>query len=341
MPHVIYKPRKFAPSTRLIIDRINAIVKEYSDAGYSLTGRQLYYRFIAKDWFPDTWINKTYNAKNGLSPNTKNTEYNYKKLLGILADARLAGYVDWHSVEDRTRNREAGLHFENPAERLKTAVSNYALDKWVGQKYRPEVWVEKDALEDVVAVACRKLDVPYFSCRGYTSLTALWDNAMVLRDFAREGITPVILHLGDFDPSGLDMSRNIEEQVQMFMNGGWEMHDGEAVRSDEGLGESLIFVRLGLNMDQIEQYNPPPNPAKKTDSRFKKFQAEHGDESWELDAMDPEVIAGLIDAGVREYLDVKAWNARWKAEQTDRKLLSKCATCWNDVADFLKTGGQA
>jgi hypothetical protein len=115
------------------------------------------------------------------------------------------------------------------------------------------------------------------------------------------------------------MTRDIEERLRMFA----EL-------------EVIEVRRLALNFDQIEQYNPPPNPAKITDSRAREYIRRHGRESWELDALDPNVIEGLIEAELQKLVDPAAWrNARARQDQA-REQLGKVAESWQSIVDRLK-----
>jgi len=175
-------------------------------------------------------------------------------------------------------------------------------------------------MEGVVKVVCDRLDIPFVSCRGYTSATSMWQNAQMLKEFSQEGLTPVILHLGDHDPSGIDMSRDIEERVRLYM-------DGE--------GDSLVFTRIALNMDQVKKYKPPENPAKVTDSRYDDYVTNYGESSWELDALSPAVIDDLIMEEIGQYLDSDRYEDLLRREKTEKALLNKCSDRWPAVAKML------
>jgi hypothetical protein len=174
-------------------------------------------------------------------------------------------------------------------------------------------WVEKDALVEVVGMACSPLDVPYFACRGYTSQSAMWEAAMRIQDkIDKDGISPVIVHLGDHDPSGVDMSRDIEERLTMF-------------------GTPPIFRRIALNMDQINQYNPPPNPTKLTDSRSGGYLREFGEDCWELDSLDPEVIVNLITEEINKWVDSDLKAMVIAQEQEYLEVLDKISKNWETL----------
>lgn len=147
---ICYQNKNFSQSSLSVIRQANAIIEDYESQGYDLTLRQLYYRFVSK----------------GLIPN-KDTEY--KKLGSIINDARLAGLIDWNRITDRTRNLRQNSHWDSPQSIVETCSRQFQFDKWKDQKEYVEVWVEKDALVGILEQACEPLDVPYFSCRGYTS----------------------------------------------------------------------------------------------------------------------------------------------------------------------------
>ncbi len=159
--------------------------------------------------------------------------------------------------------------------------------------------VEKDALVGVIEAACERWRIPFFSCRGYTSQSELHAAGKRLaRRAAVRDQDPLVLHLGDHDPSGIDMTRDITERVSMFARRGVEVR------------------RLALSMAQVEELSPPPNPAKITDSRARRYIQEYGDESWELDALTPNYIADLIAAEVEDELDADEWAEALQTEET-------------------------
>lgn len=290
---ICYKETKFRAESLRLIERVNGIIAEYQDKGYSLTLRQVYYQLVARDVI-------------------QNNERSYKNLGNLISDARMAGLIDWSAIEDRTRNIRGNTHWDNPAQIIRATIHSLRYDKWEGQDYYVEVWVEKDALVGVVGQTCATLDVNYFSCRGYVSQSEMWAAAQRLLDKSRHS-QPVILHLGDHDPSGIDMSRDIVDRLDLF-------------------GVSPIFKRIALNMDQIEEYGPPPNPTKITDSRATGYIDKFGYECWELDALQPEVIDKLIRKHVYEYRDIDAVEEVVRREEADRAVLRAVSRNWTEIA---------
>jgi hypothetical protein len=225
--------------------------------------------------------------------------------------------IDWDAITDRTRNLRSLSHWDTPGDIIHSAAKSYHIDRWKNQDYRIEVWIEKDALVGVIEGVCQELDIPYFSCRGYTSQSEMWGAAQRLLHYIRNNQTPLVLHLGDHDPSGEDMTRDIIDRLKMFTESNFDLE------------------RLALNMDQVEMYNPPPNPAKITDSRATAYIAEYGDESWELDALEPTVIADLIRDAVGQVIDQDAWDDASTKESRGRDLLDLAAAKWSSVEKNL------
>lgn len=289
----------FRQPSREIIAQANTIITSYQARGFTLTLRQLYYQFVSRDLIAN-----------------KQTEY--KRLGKIINDGRLAGLIDWSAIEDRTRNLKKSPAWESPESIIDAVASQYKEDLWLTQPNYVEVWIEKDALIGVIEPICETRRLPYFACRGYASQSELYDAGRRLASRARQGKDIIILHLGDHDPSGLDMTRDIQGRLSKFA------------------GSSSVEVRrLALNMNQIEQYDPPPNPAKDTDARFEGYRVEFGDESWELDALDPDVIADLIDVEVEEIVDLPAWNDASDEERTNRRGLELVSRRWDAVMEFV------
>jgi hypothetical protein len=334
---ICYVSRDFSEASERTIDLANKILAEYARQGYDLTLRQLYYQFVAR----------------GLIAN-KDTEY--KKLGSVINDARLAGRIDWDHITDRTRNLRSNPHWETPESIIESCAAQFQHDKWKTQRNYVEVWVEKDALVGVLQVACQPLDVPYFSCRGYTSQSEMWAASQRLLKQARAGKQITIIHLGDHDPSGVDMSRDIEDRIKLFL----EHHlmrdhiKKDKVANDIREGETIedwisrtgykaaheIFTlnRIALNMAQVREYDPPPNPAKITDSRATGYIAEHGGESWELDALEPAVLTALIQNEVFALRDIDEWELAVEREDEAKEQLKKCAERWDEVVTLVTEG---
>lgn len=289
----------FRPAGLKVVEQANTIIASYRAQGLTLTVRQLYYRFVAA----------------GL---IENTQRSYKNLASIIDLGRKRGKIDWSAIEDRTRNVERPAAWDSVESIVEAIAAQYKEDPWAEQDYKVEVWVEKEALVGVVEQACRDLRVPFLACRGYLSQSEAYGAGKRFQKAKLDGYKPVIFHLGDHDPSGIDMTRDNAKRVREFSGG------------------SVEVIRLGLNMEQVEQYGPPPNPAKETDSRFEGYRDEYGDESWELDALEPAVLIDLIQTAVRGRIDFAKWDAHMEKEQEKRDALADAADNWSGVERYLR-----
>lgn len=300
MPMIKYKDINFRQSSLKLIELVNQVIDEYSAQGYELTLRQAYYQLVARGYIP-------------------NNERSYKNIGNLINDGRLAGLIDWHSITDRTRNLRARSHWYKPGDVIASARYSYLLNKWEGQPNYVEVWVEKDALVDIVGQACNPIDTPYFSCRGYTSQSEMWAAAQrfIQQDYRENRI---IIHLGDHDPSGIDMTRDIQERLDMF-------------------GADVYVKRVALTMDQVQTYNPPPNPAKITDSRCGRYIDQYGVESWELDALEPQMLIKLITDEVTAYRDETIYREICLKERKEKEELRMLENNYDRVIVFLESEG--
>lgn len=297
MPKFQYVNIKFQSKSLDLIELVNSVIDEYAAQGYELTLRQVYYQLVARGYIP-------------------NNERSYKNLGNLINDGRLAGLIDWYAIVDRTRNIKRNVHWEDPQSVIESAKYSYMLDRWQHQPNYVEVWVEKDALIGIVSQICRKLDVPHFSCRGYTSQSEMWAAAQrFINQDHRESRT--IIHLGDHDPSGIDMTRDIRERLALF-------------------GADVDVKRVALTMEQIERFSPPPNPTKLTDARASGYISEYGHECWELDALEPKIITSLIRNEVTALMDSDLFEEVERKEQTDKLNIQLVCDNYDDVIRNLR-----
>ena len=297
MPKFQYVNIKFQSKSLDLIELVNSVIDEYAAQGYELTLRQVYYQLVARGYIP-------------------NNERSYKNLGNLINDGRLAGLIDWYAIVDRTRNIKRNAHWEDPQSVIESAKYTYMLDRWQHQPNYVEVWVEKDALIGIVSQICRKLDVPHFSCRGYTSQSEMWAAAQrFINQDHRESRT--IIHLGDHDPSGIDMTRDIRERLALF-------------------GADVDVKRVALTMEQIERFSPPPNPTKLTDARASGYISEYGHECWELDALEPKIITSLIRNEVTALMDSDLFEEVERKEQTDKSNIQLVCDNYDDVIRNLR-----
>lgn len=278
-----YVNRKFRRDTLVTIAQANEIIALYQAQGLRLTLRQLYYQFVTRNWL-------------------RNTERSYKNLGNAISDGRLAGLIDWDAIEDRVRTPRVPQQFNNLSDLVSVALRAYRLPRWEGQENYVELWVEKDALAGVLEPIARQFHVTLMVNRGYSSSSAMHESAE--RFLEHEDSTCHLIYLGDHDPSGEDMVRDVRDRLTLF-------------------GVNLRVSKLALTMDQVEEYDPPPNPTKLSDSRAAAYVDKHGDSSWEVDALPPEVLQRLIVERLSELVDQDLMNTVIAREEKDKATLRK------------------
>ena len=353
MPRTAYESWKPAlPAARTVL-KVIEICEEYAADGHSMTLRQVYYQMVARGHIP-------------------NNQRSYKNLGNLISRARLAGLLDWDHIVDRTRSLRTLSRWSSPSHAIKSIANQYHIDLHIDQPTRIEIWVEKEALAAVIQRTAERYDIPFFACKGYVSQSEMHSAAQRLRRHINAGQRTVILHLGDHDPSGIDMSRDIDDRLSDFLHTDLaDEHDlwnstpaapaaaaatgapaaasaagapaaasaGTCTRADIGRwftrthdrigspgaggnrGIPLEVRRIALTMQQIDLYDPPPNPAKLTDSRSQEYVRNYGDESWELDALDPRTLDDLITTHVDELLDPDIFQAAQERKAIQRDTL--------------------
>lgn len=289
----LYKAKNFADNTLHTINEANAIIEEYVADGLNLTLRQLYYQFVARKVI--MFDGKPF----------ANEQRNYDKLGRIISDARLAGLIDWDAIVDRTRQLESNSHWSSVRSMLRSAAAWYKRDLWRTQPVRLEVWIEKQALTGIIERPCMELDVPYFACRGYVSQSEQRVAGLrALSNYEHYGQQTIILHLGDHDPSGMDMTRDNNDRLAMFAS-----------------YNAVDVKRIALNMDQILKHKSPPNPTKVTDSRAPAYIEQFGYDSWELDALDPRILDKLVRKHINHYVDDDLMSEAIEQQEEERQVL--------------------
>lgn len=290
-----WKPRGEAAT---LVQTIDTICRDYASQGYELTVRQLYYQLVSRAIIT-------------------NDARSYKRIVSVTDSARLAGLLDWSYIVDRTRNAYGTDGMDTtPEDAIRSTAGEYALPLWNLQPNHVEVWVEKEALAGIVQQAASGVQCVYFACRGYVSQSEMYAAGRRFRSYGQRGKQNYVIHLGDHDPSGIDMTRDIEDRLTMFAGA----HAPE-VR------------RIALNMDQVEQYGPPPNFAKTTDARYEGYATEFGTDSWELDALDPATLSALISDEVLSLRDEVLWQEAEAEQYRDRVQLQTIADNFDEIVD--------
>jgi len=289
---------KFNKASLALIETANGILNEYRSMGYRLSLRQLYYQLVARDYIA-------------------NSIKSYKRIGNLVSDARLAGLLDWGMIEDRNRETVIPTAWKSPAQIVRAAAQQFRVDRWQGQPCHVEVMVEKDALSGILEPVCRELHVRFTANKGYSSSSAMYEaGKRIAEAIFRQDRKVHVFYLGDHDPSGIDMTRDIRERLALF---------SESIK--------IETHRLALNYDQVEQWTPPENPAKETDSRYRAYADEFGESSWELDAVEPRTLADLVREGIEDLIDRDRWNDVMQEEKRMRDELESFADEYENRED--------
>jgi hypothetical protein len=231
------------------------------------------------------------------------TEAAYKNtIVRLLTDMRIEGSLPFNWIADSTRWMRKPRTFSSAEAAIKRTAEAYRRSVWDNQGVYVEVWLEKDALAGVLLDVTEPWDVPLMVTRGYPSLSYLYE--------ASETITyqekPTHLYyFGDYDPSGIDISRNVEVRLREFAP------DAE-----------IHFERVAVNPEQVQRLNLPTRPTKKSDSRSKGFEGE----SVEVDAIPPGVLRTMAEGCIQQHVDQHQLEVMQVAEKSERQWLQMIAS---------------
>ncbi len=266
------------PSYEQIVEEALEIFKQYDSA---LTLRQLYYRLVSKR----------------LIPNTINS---YKRLSRIMVKAREQRDVPVNCLEDRSRRilgrgdtgyASAEEFLRRRIAGLRESYKEFTMPMWDDQPNYVLVSLEKDALSRLMSDIANQYSVRTFPTRGYPSFTYVNRMATYIRKRLK-GKPTVVLYFGDFDPSGIDIERDLAERLKKYDAGDFKV------------------IRIALTKDQIQQYDLPPMPVKRSDARSESFLESYGDLSVELDALDPNTLKLMVAQSIAANINLDLWRKK-------------------------------
>jgi len=246
----------------------------------SVTLRQLFYQLVSRNSIPKT-------------------EAGYKKTMRQLRSMRREKFIPYPWVADNTRWVRRPASYTDLKSFLDEQARVYRKSVWNTQNNFIEIWCEKDALAGVISDVTYSWDVPLYVTRGYSSDTLAY-NAV---NHYQDGSKPVkIYYFGDWDPSGKDISRDLEDKIQYFA---------------DDLGVKAQFERCAVLPEQIQEWNLPTRPTKKTDSRSKNFTGN----SVELDAIPPKKLQEIIEGIIVNNIDSEIYKRTVEIEKVERENL--------------------
>ncbi|MEX2644477.1 MAG: hypothetical protein WD270_13560 [Acetobacterales bacterium] len=224
-------------------------------------------------------------------------ESGYRKVQTDLTLMRRDGTLPYGWLADSTRWRSKPDSFNSAKQAVVETARYYRKALWSDLDTYVEIWLEKDALAGVVYPVTALYDVPLMVARGYASLSFLHSAAEEIRSLRRR---TYIYHLGDYDPSGVNAAEKIEETLK------------EMAPDDD-----ITFERIAVTPEQIEAWDLPTRPTKKSDTRSKGF----GDVSVELDAIPPDRLRELVTSVLELHLPADQLETLQAAEASERQML--------------------
>ncbi len=266
-----------------ITDNALEICKEYSKG--VLTLRALHYQLVGKGMTNDI--------------------QHYKRVVSAMIDARWDNLVDFDQFSDLDRvmvgstkwePTDVDSEIESAKESIKAWMNYYFKNRWENQPYYPEILIEKKALQGVFQNVCSMNRVALGACKGYPSLTFLHDLYLRFSKARDEGKIPIIIYFGDYDPSGEDIPRSIQDNLSRF-------------------GVEVEVKRVALMHEQVLEWKLPPAPTKDTDTRAAKWE---GIGQVELDAVRPEKLQALCQEAIDSIFDKDLYDELNEVETEER-----------------------
>lgn len=247
-----------------------------------------------------------------------NTTQHYKRVVSAMIKARWGGSIAFESFIDHDRETLGKTKFEetNPPNKIDEAkyqiklwMENYYKNRWENQYIYPEVFIEKKALIGAFEKVCKKYDVALNPCKGYPSLTFLHDAKLRFQKAMNENKECIILYFGDYDPSGEDIPRSIQENLNE-------------------MGVNVKVHRIALMEYQVIEWELPPAPTKIGDSRTAKWG---GLGQVELDAVTPDKLYSLCENAILKYFDNDLY-VELKENESDERVIFQ-----TELKEFART----
>lgn len=289
------RPRGYVASwrpqakTEALLLNVDMILAEYADH-LPLTVRQIFYRLVGAFGFPKT-------------------ERSYANLCELMQLARRAHRIPFSSIRDDgvvTYSRDWYADTDAFREKVNGMARRYQRDKLARQPRHVELWCEAAGMMPQLARVADGYSVPVYSSGGFDSATAKWDLAQRI---CRVGKPAIVLHLGDYDPSGITMFRAVEEDVQAFV-----------LADRKWLDVDVSFVRVALSRDQVGDYQLPTAPPKREKNSHALRWTDT--ETCQLEALAPDDLANIVDEAILDCFDLGTLEADEQAEEQERRELT-------------------
>ena len=280
-------------STQLI-DRAVAVL----EAEHPMTVRQLFYRLVSAGEIP-------------------NDRASYQLVSRLMTKARDDGRCEFDWIVDRSRPEYAPCVFADATEYARVMKRGYRKDYWKTQPWYVELWVEKDAIIGSIQDVTDDLGIVVRVGRGFLSTTKAHEIAEHFGSVRSSDLDkPInIFYLGDHDPSGRDIERDLKERIRGYMASGFDL------------------TRLAIHKADIRKFHLPPLKIKSSDSRSESFRKRHGEQCVELDALPPTELRRRIRDAVEHCIDSELWDRAVAVENAELSSIESFADQWSAVVN--------
>lgn len=286
-------PSKITSTTKA---RQDAIYR-WAEIHQPVTVRQLYYRLVTLNLCP--------KSENG-----------YKAVARVCAEMRKDGSLPWIWITDQTRWQRKPNSYDSLEDALVNMQAFYRRNLWLAQDNYVEIWIEKEALAGVVYPITSDWDVPLMVSKGFASLTYLYNAAETFNHKTDMGKSCHIYYFGDYDPSGVDIRRDIQSKI-----------------ADYAPRALVYFHDVAVLPHQIDAWDLPTRPTKRSDSRSKGWQGE----SVELDAIDPQQLRTLVSDSIESCIDADVLDSEMKIQALESETLSEyVSTFYNGTSPNIE-----
>jgi hypothetical protein len=269
------------------LDLIEAMYAK-AEAAHPITGRGIGYKLFTA----------------GLIPSMARPEM--QRVYRLLKEARERGRIPWEWIVDETRAIERTPTWANPVAFARCVARSYRRDFWDQQPVRCEVWSEKGTVRGVLGPVLDHYAVGFRVMHGFSGATTVYD---VSQD--DDGRPLVALYVGDYDPSGIFMSK-----------------EDLPTRLDQYGGDHVVLKRIALMREHVRGLPSFPAADKRKDPRYKWFRTNYADRCWELDAMDPNDLRDCVDEAIQDLIEPVAWKRCEEVNGAEQESLKTILEKW-------------
>ena len=234
----------------------------------------------------------------------------YRHVQARCVTLRRSGAIPYGYFADLSRRGYFVNTFSSASDFLNRMAGQFRADLWRDTDSRCEVWAESRSIASVILDDCEQLAVDLYPCGGFSSLSFVHEAAENLNDSGDDRPLQV-LYIGDYDAAGVLIDQSLQRELRLHL------------RSDIG----LTFERIGINADQIAEYDLPMKPRKGSDRR-----SQHIDCAVEAESMPAKILRAILRDKVEALLPVNALAVAKVAEKSERGHLTRMAAILGGAA---------